>query len=314
MGAKTVLVYIKPLSVFPKLHSDTLFGAILSAMSELYPDKIDEMINEFENNNPQFLISSTFPFVFVENDKKRFLPKIILKSKLDKFDDISALKEYKKVEFIEEDIFFDIINQKISENDIINSFDKYHRAGNLLMTKDYNMSFGFENVILPNNSINRLTNETEAIFYSEGLEYGNMGLYFYVDILNEEYESIIKSCLKYLRDKGFGRDVSTGKGHFDYEIEDSNLDKNSGNRFITLSRFIPTDDDLSSIISDANYELESKRGRDKSGEIRKQIRFFKEGSTFRNSKEIYGKIVKSGVNVPACEYGYAFTVNYDEVS
>lgn len=37
-----MLVYIKPLSMFPKLHSDTLFGALTSAINELFPDKIDE--------------------------------------------------------------------------------------------------------------------------------------------------------------------------------------------------------------------------------------------------------------------------------
>ena len=33
-----MLIYIKPLSTFPKLHSDTLFGALTSAISELYPN------------------------------------------------------------------------------------------------------------------------------------------------------------------------------------------------------------------------------------------------------------------------------------
>ena len=312
MGAKIVLVYIKPLSVFPKLHSDTLFGAILSSISDLYPNKVDEVINEFENNNPQFLISSTFPFIFTEDNKIRFLPKIILNSKLD-IKNPDNLKEYKKVEFLEEKIFFDIINQELSESDIINNFEKYHRVGNLLMLKDYNVSISFDNVILPNNSINRLTNETEAIFYSEGIEYSNIGLYFYIDILNSEYESIIKSCLKFLKDRGFGRDISTGKGQFEYEISDLDIDKGSGNHFITISRFIPTEDDLTDIIADANYELESKRGRDKTGDIRKQVTFFKEGSTFKNSKELYGKLINSGIKYPAYEYGFAFKINYDEV-
>ena len=198
---------------------------------------------------------------------------------------------------------------------IINNFKDYHKTGNLLMSKDYGINVSFETNILPNNSINRLTNETETIFYSEGIEYGNMGLFFLIDVLNEEYECILKSALKFLRDRGLGRDISTGKGQFDFEIEEISIDdlyENSGNKFITLSRFIPSKDDLGKIISECNYELGSKRGRDKSGEIRKQIRFFKEGSTFRNSKEIYGELVEVGVNLPAIEYGYAFPVKYSE--
>ncbi|WP_231476149.1 hypothetical protein [Methanobrevibacter oralis] len=33
----------------------------------------------------------------------------------------------------------DIINGKLSEVDILNNFDNYHKLGNLLMKKDYDM-------------------------------------------------------------------------------------------------------------------------------------------------------------------------------
>ena len=310
-----MLVYIKPLSMFPRLHSDTLFGALTSAISELFPDKVEEMLNEFRKGNPQFLISSAFPFVYNDENKIRFFPKIILNTKSERIDDIDSLKEYKKIEYLEENIFFDILSHKTSENDIISSFSNFSKVCNLLMSQDYGVNIHFESNVLPNNSINRLTNETENIFYSEGIEYENMGLFFLIDILNQEYESILKSALKFLKDRGLGRDVSTGKGQFDYEIEEFSINdsyKNEGDKFITLSRFIPTDDDLQKIIADCNYELGSKRGRDKSGEIRNQIRFFKEGSTFRNSKEVYGQLVDVGVNFPAIEYGFAYIIKYSE--
>ena len=81
-----MLVYIKPLSTFPKLHSDTLFGAITYAISELYPDKVDEMIKEFESGMPPFLLSSTFPVIYVNDSKIKFYPKIISNSDLTEFD------------------------------------------------------------------------------------------------------------------------------------------------------------------------------------------------------------------------------------
>lgn len=62
-----MLVNIKPLSTFPKLHSDTLFGALLSAINELYPDKVEYIIDKFEEGKPPFLISSTFPVLFNED-------------------------------------------------------------------------------------------------------------------------------------------------------------------------------------------------------------------------------------------------------
>ena len=81
-----MLIYIKPLSTFPKLHSDTLFGALTYAISELYPNLVDEMINEFEENKPPFLISSTFPVIFNEGDKVKFYPKLIIGSDLSGID------------------------------------------------------------------------------------------------------------------------------------------------------------------------------------------------------------------------------------
>lgn len=304
-----MLVYIKPLSTFPKLHSDTLFGAITSAISELYPDKVDDMINEFENGRPPFLLSSTFPVIFAQKNI-RFYPKIILDSNLGGVDS-KIIKDYKKVDYIEEEIFFDLINGKITENDLLNDYGNYNRFSNLLMRSNIDVDLGFGENILPNNSVNRLTNETK-IFYTTGDSYHNLGLFFLVDIFDSEYDKILKSAIKFLKDRGFGRDISTGKGHFTYEIEDYPYDNDfdDENMFVTLSRFIPTDSDLKRINEYSFYEISSKRGRDKTGEIRKQVRFFKEGSVFPNYQLTYGNIVKSGNVNPAVEYGYAFPVRF----
>ena len=304
-----MLVYIKPLSLFPNLHSDTLFGALTSAIQELFPEKLDLMLDDFLNNNPPFLISSAFPYIFSDNEKIKFFPKIMMNSE-DKVNNIEFLKKYKDVDYLEESIFFDLLNGKISEKDIINNFKNYTQIDNLLMTKNYGINVDFKRNIVPNNSVNRLTNETNSIFYSEGMQYSNMGVFFYIELINNDYGKIILSALKFLSDRGFGRDISTGKGQFDYEVVNENIIRQSGNRFITLSRFIPSDDELDLINSQSCYEISSKRGRDKSGEIRKQIRFFKEGSTFNNFTNIPGQVLNSGTNFPAIEYGFAFPIMY----
>ena len=98
-----MLIYLKPLSIFPELHSDTLFGAITYAISQLYPEKVDEMVKSFEDE-PPFIISSTFPFIFkedFENGKKiKFYPKIIFPQKSKDLEEKyhpKDFKEYKKV-------------------------------------------------------------------------------------------------------------------------------------------------------------------------------------------------------------------------
>ena len=305
-----MLVYIKPLSTFPKLHSDTLFGALTSAISELYPDLVEKMLNEFKQGRPPFLISSTFPVIY-DNDKKiKFYPKIIWDND---FKDISStvIKDYKKVDYIDEKLFYSLLNGDLSEKDLLNDYENYFRFSNLLMSEKIDADIGFGKNILPNNSVNRLIDDTK-IFYTEGDSYKNIGLFYLVQIFDDDYRQIIESAMKFLKDRGFGRDISTGKGQFEFEIEkvDNFNDSNEENMFISLSRFIPTDDDLKRINEYSFYEIESKRGRDKSGEIRKQVRFFKEGSVFPNFQLTYGNIVKSGEINPAFEYGYAYPFRF----
>ena len=306
-----MLVYIKPLSTFPKLHSDTLFGALTSAISELYPDLVDKMLNEFEQSRPPFLISSTFPVIFDDDKKIRFYPKIIMDSKFEDIDS-TIIKDYKKVDYIEEKLFYSLLNGDISESDILENYENYYKFSNLLMNEKVDVDIGFGENILPNNSVNRLINETK-IFYTQGDSFKNMGLFYLVQFFDDDYRKIIESAMKFLKDRGFGRDISTGKGNFEYEIENvnSNADFEEENMFITLSRFIPTENDLKRINEYSFYEIDSKRGRDKSGEIRKQVRFFKEGSIFPNFQLTYGSIVKSGDINPAIEYGYAYPLRFN---
>lgn len=310
-----MLVYIKPLSMFPKLHSDRLFGAFLSAISEMYPDKVNNVVNDFESDNPPFLISSTFPVLSIDDEKIRFLPKIILNDKIDGSVEQKDIKDFKKVDFIEEKIFNDILEGKLSQEDILKNYDDFIRIKNLLMLKDYGKEIKFTSHITPHNSINRLSNRTK-IFYNEGNVYGeHIGLFFFIEIFDESYKEIINSCLKFLKDRGFGKDISTGKGQFDYIIDESNQinfnqEINEGDKFITLSRFIPSKEDLKHIKNESFYEIDSKRSIDKSGDIRKQVHFFKEGSTFSHYKKYYGRIVDVGNYKPAIEYGYAFPIKY----
>lgn len=297
-----MLVYLKPLSIFPELHSDTIFGAITYAVSQLYPDKVESMVERFKQEDTPFLVSSAFPYI---GDKIRFYPKINLNG-----DNREFLKRYKKVEFVQEDIFRKIINNEIND---IESISNCNFIDNLLTSPDLDEDFRISRNIVANNSINRLTNETNEIFYTTGKQFINAGLFFHCKIIDEDYREIIEASLRFLKDRGFGRDISTGKGQFDFEIEQKDLDdifENSGDKFISLSRFIPSGNDLKHIRKTSSYEISSKRGRSQENEIRKQIRFFTEGSVFPAYSEIYGKIVESGKVNPAVEYGFAFPLRF----
>lgn len=310
-----MLVYIKPKSTFPELHSDTLFGAIIYSINELFPSIIEQTVEEFLNNNPPFLVSSSFPFLSIDNNKKRFYPMIMLNDKIDDDKiDISVFKEFKKVRYIEEDIFLEILKGKLTINNILKNFNNYFRLDNLLMKEKIYIEPYSSKIIVPNNCINRLNNFTD-IFYSEGLKYiEDNGVFCFIEIINEDYKSIIESSIRFLKDRGFGNDISTGKGQFDYEIDYINFSdlynpKFNTNKFMTLSRFIPNDNDLNYIDDNCNYEISFKRGISREGNVKRQIRFFNEGSTFSDYEKYYGKVVTSSKN--SVEYGFAFPLRFN---
>lgn len=307
----TMLVYIKPKSIFPDLHSDTLFGAMVSAMADLFPSKVDGMIKDFDSNNPPFILSSAFPFVEVDDKKIRFLPKFSNDEDFSKIDNMDVFKKFKKIEFLQEELALNILKGELSFVEVLNNLDNYHAVGGLLAIDEFPIDKPFKNMIVPNNSVNRFNHSTK-IFYSEGKTFDKCsGLFFFIKIFNEDYRMIIESILRFLKDRGFGKDISNGKGQFDYEVEDIDVDDiitiDDANSFITLSRYIP-DFQKEKIEKDSNYEIGFKRSISRSFEIRKQVRFFKEGSSFSGERDYYGMIVHTGEN--AVEYGYAFPLRY----
>lgn len=300
-----MLVHIKPLTTFPPLHSDTIFGSIIYSISQLYPDELEGIIDKFKSLNPPFMVSSAFPCIHLPEGKVKLFPRIIEEPVPA---DPENMKKFKKVEFIEEEIFLKWVSGEFKEQDIVENLDEYFLEENLLLKEEYPVEFSKNPIIVPKNSINRLNNQSESIFYSYGDNYRNMGLFFMVKILDEDYRSHVNASVKFLADRGFGRDISTGGGHFTYEIEENTTPEIEGERFVTLSRYIPSPDELESISQDSWFEIGSKRGRSSKGEIRKQIRFFREGSTFKSmDKEFCGRIVESGEK--SVEYGLAYAFN-----
>ena len=312
-----MLVYIYPISLFPDLHSDKLFGAILATMNDLFPSIIDDVIERFKQNNPPFLISSAFPFVKIKNKKFRFYPKILLNENLDLNFDMEIIKNFDNVKFLQEELFFDIITGNLSFNEILNNYDAYFQIDEFLLNQNLSVQ-KFQNfsnkMIISQNNINRLNNSSKVL-YSEGIKYNSShGLFFHISFFDETFVEILKAVFRLLKDRGFGSRISIGRGQFVYEIEYDDIYKNHNskysvdeNYFVTLSRFIPSGDDLKFIDLNSNYELGFKRGINRFGGICKQTIFFSEGSTFlANENKYYGKLFDSSKY--SVEYGFAFNL------
>jgi CRISPR-associated protein Csm4 len=323
---KELLVRINPISEFPIVHSDRLFGAICVAIKTVNgEEKLIEMLKNFEKD-PPFLLSSIFPCVKQENKQLQdglkqsensiiyFLPKPIEEAQ--KIDDhrryIENYKKLKDVKYVSDDIFNDWTNGKISENHILKHMDKYKIKSGLLFLKEKKLQFDIVIRDTPRNRINRINNLSEDIFYSNGSTYGNMNLFFIVRLYDHKYEELLKDVLNFLGAyRGFGSDLSVGKGKFEIEeISEKKIIKTlkDNKRFVTLSRYIPSTDemDMFKVRKNAYYEIVSKRGMISEGKPKKQAHFFSEGSTFPNFKDIYGKILY--VHEKSVEFGFAFNV------
>ena len=321
------IVYLKPKSTFPFLSSDSIFGAIVYGFSELFPNDLDGFIEDFRNkDNLPFLISSAFPYCINESEYIRFYPKPFTRFQSD---DIKLSKKFKKIKFLEENIFLDLISGNINNEDLFNNF----KEGKFIIN-EFNESFlvnpdnqsmdgaFFSKEISPHNVIDRVNSNSINIFYSEDYRFkNNKGLFFLVEFKDSRYEDKFFAVLKYLRDRGFGKDISSGKGHFNFEIDDFTLldSLNQAQYFINLSRFIPNGNDIECIRKTEDeynilYEIGDKRSRDSFG-LRQKTRFFKEGSVFPNypikeNISFCGSLVDTSSR--SIEYGYSFNVPYNQ--
>lgn len=308
-----MIIYIQPKSLFQPLSSDTLYGAICSALSSLYED-FDEML-QLMKQSPPFLISSAFPFVGTK-DIAHFLPKPIDRpQKLENLMDMEGMKKLKKVKYIHESIFNKWINGEVNEAYLARNITNYRIEDELIHPKELKLNFNIESLDIPRNSINRQS-QLSDIFYSSGNYYKNVGFFFLVRFMNKEnekkYHDVLLGAVKFLRDRGFGGDVSAGKGHFeliDFTDKEILQQPENGNRFISLSSYHPAQDEINAYKEKKGllYDIFTKRGRGSDGRNRKQVRFFTEGSTFPElNKEIYGEAIP--VEKEAVEFGYAYNV------
>ena len=302
-----MIIYLKPRSAFPELHSDTIFGAICSAVSELYDDKTLRTIVELEEK-PPFILSSAFPFVYRDGKRIHFFPKPLEEQKKTDSAGIDVVKKWKKVKYIEQTIFESWRSGEINEDKILKEFNQYIVRKGLFYDKSLEIpegAFRINELNSPRNTINRITQASDNLFYSTGYYYKNAGLFFLVRFFDQRYKEIVEGAMRFLRDRGFGGDVSAGRGQFDFECEDTDIiEEMKGERFITLSRYIPNEDEVNTP-GDCWYELGLKRGRTPDGHVKKQVRFFTEGSTFPDMrKEYYGRIVTVEENAVECGLAY----------
>jgi CRISPR-associated protein Csm4 len=252
MSQQLHIVYLRPTAGFrTELRSDTLWGIVCWGIRLLYGEaELEAFIEKNVKGQPDFVLSSAFPFKQYGKDKYHFFPKPI-REKLEWDDAINIGAKYKKTgrefqnlfkkfktEWVELDDFNKILKKNLSEADL---FDRYLDEKTNLTdeTKYQSVSPRFEEVSYTHNTIDRIhgstlkkmrddgSAESGQLFHAEETflidefrekeneDSRNTGLFFLVRGNVEK----LKAVLHFYRVNGWGGDRFTGKGTFEAEIE-----------------------------------------------------------------------------------------------
>ncbi|HRU66852.1 MAG TPA: type III-A CRISPR-associated RAMP protein Csm4 [Spirochaetota bacterium] len=308
-------IYLKPYSAMAWIPpSDSIYGMIFTAMSAMKPYyDIEKILKGFIDGNPQFLISSAFPYTGSSDGRIHYLPKPLSidtnkNVTCNSVEEYRELKRYKKQNLITDNEFNYIAKGKFSDKENLKK----------IQSKE-----PYQSVDVMHNGINRLTGTvTESILF-EHREYvfaKDSGCYFLV----KGDSDLLHGALNFLSDFGIGGNNSIGKGQFRWSIADAKFLKENpeGDSFVTLSRYLPAEDEIESICKSdkAFYLLEHIRGTlgthwtGNSRIWKKSVTVFSPGSVFPNGKKsIYGAVAQvkdlsEGIPHPVYYTGYAFNI------
>lgn len=207
---------IKPLSAFSTpMRSDTLYGQLLCAAAELDgTDGVAELIQQFTDKQPPFILSSVFPAgklpIPVLSGIKRPTFKKIAKGNM--FDELSQQKKFRKKSHISVSAWNDVAGQLSS----LKLFQYYRNKKPVTETEaKAKLSRTMHN------SIDRISNRViEGGLYNEEATYFKPEFKYDLYVKTADCEGF-ERLFDYVATTGFGADISTGKGQFSFEMDES---------------------------------------------------------------------------------------------
>ncbi|MEN3039349.1 MAG: hypothetical protein ABDI07_09415 [Candidatus Kryptonium sp.] len=289
-------------SAITPFQSDTIWGHFAWACFYIWGEKFGrEFIKANKNGNPT-LVTNAYP--------DGYIPVPLVEIKYIGDEDSQLFKEIKKRKIMKIENF-----RKIKDN---LSWDSVF---NILKTEvtDSARSGGISKFTVMRNKIDRLTFTTSGegeLFATDEVFYDpEFKMWFAVrtDFLNREQ---IEKILKHIELSGFGADSSIGRGRLefisieeDYEFPESD----NANAFVSLSNFIPTQEDLNNS-EDMWYSIFTKYPKvgghfALSDPFKKPLVFMEAGSVFKvkQVKNFYGRVIENvHSNSEVVQYAYAF--------
>lgn len=293
---KTKIVYLKPLGAYnTHMRSDTLWGILCWGIRLLYgKEEVEKFIEEYRSNEPTLVLSSVFVFRIENGEKVLFFPNPVPNSSVLNIEGKTfknSLIESKRHK-----------TEKELRYICLSDFEAYINSGRKLfktLTVDH-----LNEKKAPATKIEMVTHTTIDRITLTTLERNNMGQLFHENEIyvkdanpcglyflakgNEKQLDRLESVMRFFTHMGIGGNTSTGKGFFNIECADFELNEpNNANALINLSLYQPTDTEIHQIEQQPSltqYELVTRQGRT-SGihqqfSKKKPILYFKEGSVF----------------------------------
>jgi CRISPR-associated protein Csm4 len=297
-------------NVSERVNSDTLFSAMINAMSQFNrKDDVSEFINMFKEN-PPFLLSS----LFVYYNNLQFLPRPMDDYHLSDETRRKKAKELKRIKWLTLDSFKKRMGKgQLSEEDI-----------SIMESEQSKYRDAFIIEIRPRVSLDRTTHSSNI--YHSGFVYfkKDAGLYGLVAFRDSLPVEQFKKLLNGLGETGLGGEKTYGCGMF----EVVNFEKVSGvlkeileckvSKYTLLSLYHPNEEEKANLASSfIAYDITRKRGWITTGRYalplkRKSVGFVTEGSVSGNP--LKGTLVDVTPDNPreilshrVYRYGYAFT-------
>lgn len=243
----TVTIRLKS-PLITSFQSDTIFGHICWAIRFLYRDgekRLCEFLETYDKEEiPPLIVSNGFPSGYLP---KPVVPPItqkdleVLFKRENRLENSFKIKTIKKLPLILKSDF-DALQLEVE----MTSFKLFARMSESYetMVKELAKEQG---MVVQHNTVNRIEGKVTKGLYSQEETFYSPDAGLLVIYLKTNYFSKkeLEQIFTYIKEAGFGRDKSTGKGYFGFDIKDGIdlLEHKSPNAFVTLSSYIPKEND-----------------------------------------------------------------------
>ncbi|MHA1369534.1 MAG: type III-A CRISPR-associated RAMP protein Csm4 [Promethearchaeota archaeon] len=282
------------------IDSIKVHGAILSTMKSLFPEYFNNYLALLKTGKIAF--SSPMPII---NEKLiMFRPILPINIKNPNPAQIIITKKFKKLTHVPIDLLPEILSSECYDYKLIKKIINAMAD----IEKEVGMHAPWTSIHqeLPAVTIERLT--CQSTIYDKHVSFFKTNTFAILIKTpdNPEIYKKIKACFKLLADIGLSKSTSTGMGKLEISKENVNATKKIQDisaefkdKFYTVSKYIPSPEDLNSMILDkSNYKLTTISGYKNDGRFLGILKAFTEGSVFNIlNHELKEKIPGRIINV-----------------